>query len=64
MRRIRGRSLEQILEELAVGEPDALQRYSQRKLLDAFSRVCLSVDYAHRRGGRPPRPQAREPDAR
>ncbi|MBI5517602.1 MAG: serine/threonine protein kinase [Deltaproteobacteria bacterium] len=30
--------------------PEAIARYSQRRLLTAFSAVCLAVDYAHARG--------------
>ena len=50
MRRVRGRNLAEILEALRRGDPDAVQRYSRRKLLTAFASVCLTIDYAHSRG--------------
>jgi serine/threonine-protein kinase len=50
MRRVRGRTLAHLLEALARGEPTVVASYSRRKLLDAFVRVCLAVDYAHARG--------------
>jgi serine/threonine-protein kinase len=53
MRRVRGRTLADILGAIASGdptEPSEVASYSKRKLLDAFVRVCLAVDYAHARG--------------
>jgi serine/threonine-protein kinase len=50
MRRVRGQTLEDVLAALARGEPGEASGYSRRKLLDAFARVCLAVDYAHARG--------------
>ncbi len=50
MKRVRGASLDEILERVARGEDDAAQRYGRRKLLTAFATVCLAVDFAHARG--------------
>jgi eukaryotic-like serine/threonine-protein kinase len=50
MRRVRGHTLEEVLGKLARNEPESAGSYSRRKLLDAFVRVCLAVDYAHARG--------------
>lgn len=47
MKRVRGKSLEEILEALAAGDPEARARFGRRKLLSAFSTVCLAVDFAH-----------------
>src|SRR5438093_840231 len=35
---------------LPTGDPAVRQRFSRRKLLAAFSQVCLAVDFAHARG--------------
>jgi serine/threonine-protein kinase len=50
MKRVRGRTLADVLVELKDGAPEAAARYSTRKLLTAFSSVCLAVQYAHERG--------------
>lgn len=50
MRRVRGHTLGEILEALSRGDAAMAASYSRRKLLGAFSRVCLAVDYAHARG--------------
>ncbi|MFN0248291.1 MAG: serine/threonine-protein kinase [Kofleriaceae bacterium] len=50
MRRVQGRTLHAILEDLRVGAPVAVARYTQRELLTAFATICLTVDYAHSRG--------------
>ncbi len=50
MKRVRGLSLEQILAGLRAGDADLAARYSPRKLLTAFSNVCLAVHFAHTRG--------------
>ncbi|MBS2019573.1 MAG: serine/threonine protein kinase [Deltaproteobacteria bacterium] len=47
MKRVRGDSLSDVLHKLADGEPT---RFSRRKLLAAFSQLCLAVHYAHERG--------------
>jgi eukaryotic-like serine/threonine-protein kinase len=50
MRRVRGVTLEQVIEGLTKGKDDSALRFSQRKLLTAFGNVCLAVDFAHARG--------------
>src|SRR6185503_1514109 len=50
MKRVRGRTLADVLAELKEGAPETAARTSQRRLLTAFSSVCLAVQYAHERG--------------
>jgi serine/threonine-protein kinase len=50
MRRVRGQSLKDVLQQLRQGEAEAVGRWSRRKLLTAFVQVCLAVSYAHSRG--------------
>jgi serine/threonine-protein kinase len=50
MRRVLGRTLSAIIEEVRGGDPAACARYTQRELLTAFATVCLTIDYAHSRG--------------
>jgi serine/threonine-protein kinase len=50
MRRVLGRTLAAILDDLRKGIPASKARYTQRELLNAFATVCLAVDYAHTRG--------------
>ncbi len=47
MKRVRGVTLEKVVDELRQGRGG---EYSRRRLLAAFSRVCLAVDFAHRHG--------------
>lgn len=49
MKRVRGTTLHDIVELLALGEGSS-NTYSRRKLLNAFVQVCFAVDYAHRHG--------------
>jgi len=50
MKRVRGLTLERVLEKLRMDDAEMEKRFSQRKLLTAFARVCLAMDYAHTRG--------------
>lgn len=50
MKRVRGRTLQEISEGLQESNPTIVQAYSRRKLLTAFSSVCLAVELAHSRG--------------
>ena len=50
MRRIRGQTLKEIISRLSEGKPEDQAAYSRRRLLTAFSSVCLAVHYAHTRG--------------
>jgi len=47
MKRVRGDSLSDVLHTMAEG---GATRFSRRKLLVAFSQLCLAVHYAHERG--------------
>jgi serine/threonine protein kinase len=49
MKRIKGRTLREILD--ALRRKDELgERFSQRRLLSAFSQICQAVEFAHSRG--------------
>lgn len=50
MKRVFGRSLDEIIAGLREGEPDVGNAYSRRRLLELFARVCLAVDYVHQGG--------------
>jgi serine/threonine protein kinase len=50
MKRVRGRTLEQIIKGLREGDPEFGGKYSRRKLLTSMSRICLAVAFAHERG--------------
>src|SRR5262249_39471269 len=50
MKRVRGRTMKDVIEALASGDEDTIQRFSRRKLLQAFSSVCQAVEFAHSRG--------------
>ncbi len=50
MKRIRGHSLGQVIEQLRTGDAQATARYTRRRLLTVLSTVALTVEYAHRRG--------------
>jgi len=47
MRRVRGRTLEEVLLSIRSGEEEITRRYTTRKLLEAFARVCIAVDFVH-----------------
>ena len=50
MKRVRGRTLEQVFRGLRDGDPEFATQYSRRRLMTAISRVCLAVAFAHERG--------------
>ena len=50
MRRVRGRTLHEILKALKLGERGAAVTFTRRRLLAAFQSVCLAVEFAHQRG--------------
>ncbi|MEO8797150.1 MAG: serine/threonine-protein kinase, partial [Polyangiaceae bacterium] len=50
MKRVRGKTLEEVLDALRACDPEAEAEFSLRKLLTAFNSVCLAVDFAHARG--------------
>ncbi len=47
MKRVRGQSLATLIAQMKAGEPT---RFSRRRLLSAFSQLCLAAHYAHERG--------------
>jgi serine/threonine-protein kinase len=49
MKRVRGETLEQVLGRLAAGDPEAAATHTRRRLLGAFSSLCLAVAFAHSR---------------
>jgi serine/threonine protein kinase len=50
MRRVRGRTLHEVLKALRLGDRGAAVTFTRRKLLSAFHSVCLAVEFAHQRG--------------
>jgi serine/threonine-protein kinase len=50
MKRVRGVTLEQVIQRLREHDTETEARYSRRRLLTAFVSVCLAVDFAHERG--------------
>ena len=50
MKRVRGKTLDEIVDALRAGTPEAVAQFSLRRVLDAYVRVCLAVEFAHTRG--------------
>jgi serine/threonine-protein kinase len=50
MKRVQGVTLREVFERLHEEDPLAVRAWSRRRLLEAFGRVCLAVQYAHERG--------------
>jgi eukaryotic-like serine/threonine-protein kinase len=50
MRRVRGRTLHEILKDLRAGDRGVAATFTRRRLLAAFQSVCLAVEFAHQRG--------------
>jgi serine/threonine-protein kinase len=50
MRRLRGRTLSAVLAGLRAGNPTMVSLFSPSRLLQAFTTVCMAIDYAHSRG--------------
>ncbi len=50
MQRIGGRNLHDVLRALRHGDVDTMVAWPLQRLLDVFSRVCLTVAYAHAHG--------------
>ncbi len=49
MKRVRGITLEEAINAVASGDARA-KRLTRRRLLSAFSQLCLAIDFAHARG--------------
>ena len=50
MRRVLGKTLEQVIGELHGGVPATVREWTRHKLLTAFASVCLAIEFAHARG--------------
>jgi serine/threonine protein kinase len=50
MKRIRGVTLEQIIDALRAGDTDMEILHSRHQLLASFGRVCLAIEFSHARG--------------
>jgi serine/threonine-protein kinase len=52
MKRVRGSTLESVIESLRAGPPDgeARRKFSTRKLLGAIAQIALALDFVHARG--------------
>jgi serine/threonine-protein kinase len=50
MKRVRGVTLERVIDALQRGDAATARLYSRHKLLAAFVQVCLAIDFAHERG--------------
>jgi len=50
MKRVRGVTLAEVIEAKRTGEGPLGQRFSLRRLLTAYSQICLAVEFAHDRG--------------
>lgn len=50
MKRVRGRTLEEIITRLRDGDPAIESEFPRRRLLNAFATACLAVAYANSRG--------------
>ncbi len=49
MKRVRGETLEEVVDALRAGDPEALAKHTRRRMLGAFSSLCLAVAFAHSR---------------
>ena len=50
MKKVEGRSLREVVEALAAGDPETLRRWTLHRRLQAFMKVCDALAYAHDRG--------------
>ncbi len=50
MKRVKGRDLRAILEDLAAGQQAARETWSRARLLGVFQQACLGIAFAHSRG--------------
>jgi len=50
MKRVRGLTMGAVLDELRAEDPAVVAAYSGRRLLTAFSQLCLAMAFAHSRG--------------
>jgi serine/threonine-protein kinase len=50
MKRVRGKTIEQIIDGVSRKDKSIIEQYPRRKLLRNFAAACLAVDFAHMRG--------------
>ncbi len=50
MKKVKGVTLLQVIEQLAAGDADAAAKHTRRKLLAAYLSICQAVEFAHRNG--------------
>jgi serine/threonine protein kinase len=50
MKRVHGQTLAEVIEALSEGDRETTAHFTRRRLLSAFSQICLAVDFAHSRG--------------
>ncbi|MGD8863016.1 MAG: serine/threonine-protein kinase [Myxococcales bacterium] len=50
MKRVHGKTIEQIVDGLNAKDKYFIENYPRRKMLRAFAAACLAVDFAHSRG--------------
>ena len=50
MKAVGGSSLKDILRGLRAADPETLEEYTLRRLLNIFGQICLALHYAHSRG--------------
>jgi len=50
MKYLHGQSLSSVIRKLAKEEPEAVERFSQMRLLQIFIRICNAVEFAHSQG--------------
>jgi serine/threonine-protein kinase len=50
MKRVHGKTIEQIIDGLNAKDKHFIENYPRRKLLRSFAAACLAVDFAHSRG--------------
>lgn len=50
MKRVRGENLDSVIDKVAAGDPEALEKYSPGNLIQIFMKVCDAVGYAHSKG--------------
>jgi serine/threonine-protein kinase len=50
MKRVHGKTIEQIIDGLNAKDRTFVEKYPRRKLLRAFSAACLAIDFSHSRG--------------
>jgi len=50
MKRVKGRSLRQVMDKLRQGHPATLAEFNQGRLLTILLKICDAIDFAHSRG--------------